>query len=66
MYQILSLILIFFIQVYQIFISPWIGHHCRYYISCSNYTIIKIKQYQLYGLFLGFKRIITCHPWKKN
>lgn len=65
MSKICSFFCVFLIQSYQILISPWIGAHCRYTISCSNYTIKKIKKYQLYGIFLGFQRIITCHSWGK-
>lgn len=57
---------IFLIRLYQILISPWIGSYCKYNISCSKYTIQKIQKYQLYGFYLGIKRLITCHPWMKN
>ena len=37
---------------------------CRYNPTCSEYTIIAIKEYgSLRGLFMGFKRILRCNPW---
>jgi uncharacterized protein len=57
-------ILIYLIQGYQRFISPLLGPHCRYYPSCSEYTLIAIREHgALRGLWLGIKRISRCHPW---
>jgi putative membrane protein insertion efficiency factor len=57
-------ILILVIRGYQLVISPWLGEHCRFYPSCSEYTLIAIKTHgAFYGLLLGIKRILRCHPW---
>jgi putative membrane protein insertion efficiency factor len=51
------------IKFYQIFISPSLGKHCRFYPSCSEYFYLVIKKYGiLKGLFLGAIRILKCHP----
>jgi len=40
---------------------------CRFVPSCSFYTYIAIERYgTIKGLFLGFKRIIRCHPFSKG
>lgn len=40
---------------------------CRYEPTCSNYTYQAVEKYGvLKGLFLGFKRILRCHPWAKG
>lgn len=40
---------------------------CRFEPSCSNYTYKAVEKYGPYkGLFLGFKRIIRCHPLSKG
>jgi hypothetical protein len=40
---------------------------CRFTPSCSNYTYQAGEKYgSIRGLFLGFKRIIRCHPWNKG
>ncbi|MCK4355247.1 membrane protein insertion efficiency factor YidD [Candidatus Parcubacteria bacterium] len=52
------------IKFYQIFISPYLGHHCRFHPSCSEYCCLAIKKYgTIKGLFLGIKRILRCNPW---
>ena len=62
--QILSLPFIFFIKLYQLIISPWLGKSCRYTPTCSNYSLQAFKKYGPFkGLWLTIKRIARCHPW---
>ena len=59
----ISQIAILLIRFYQKFISPLLGHHCRFYTSCSKYNIEAIKEWGiLKGIILGIKRICKCHP----
>tara|TARA_E500000081_G_C5992464_1_gene287437 strand:- start:40 stop:261 length:222 start_codon:yes stop_codon:yes gene_type:complete len=59
-----SLIFIIPIKIYQILISPLLGPSCRFTPTCSQYTIEAIQKYgPLKGGWLGFKRILRCHPW---
>lgn len=40
---------------------------CRYYPTCSQYTYTAITRFGLmYGGWLGFKRVCSCHPWRKG
>ena len=40
---------------------------CRFTPTCSEYTYQAIEKYgSAKGLFLGFKRILRCHPWSKG
>lgn len=56
-------ILIIFIKFYQYFISPFLGKRCRFYPSCSHYSIGIIKNFNfLKGTWLIIKRILKCHP----
>jgi putative membrane protein insertion efficiency factor len=51
------------IRVYQRFISPLLGPRCRYYPSCSQYTLEALAVHGLWrGLYLGARRIARCHP----
>ena len=62
--KILTIILIRLIKIYKFFISPLLGNSCRFAPTCSDYSIEALKTYCfLRGLFLSFKRIISCNPW---
>tara|TARA_X000001036_G_scaffold177529_1_gene168069 strand:+ start:110 stop:376 length:267 start_codon:yes stop_codon:yes gene_type:complete len=53
------------IKFYQYLFSPILGNKCRYLPSCSEYYIESLKIHGLTkGTYLGFKRILTCHPFK--
>lgn len=51
------------IRTYQKLLSPLLGQHCRFYPSCSQYTLEAIEEWGLVrGVWLGTKRICRCHP----
>tara|TARA_Y100001949_G_C15808722_1_gene252486 strand:+ start:328 stop:549 length:222 start_codon:yes stop_codon:yes gene_type:complete len=59
-----NLIFIIPIKLYQILLSPLLGQSCRYFPTCSQYTIEAIDKYgPIKGIWLGTKRISRCHPW---
>ena len=67
----LSKILIFpfviLIRFYQTAISPLTPSACRFEPTCSSYFLEALKIHGLfYGNYLGFKRILSCHPWGKS
>ena len=40
---------------------------CVFYPSCSEYMKQAIEKYGLFkGGYLGFLRILRCHPWQKT
>jgi putative membrane protein insertion efficiency factor len=52
---------------YRAVISPLYGDVCRYYPSCSAYTLQAIQRRGvIVGVGLGAWRIIRCHPWAKG
>ncbi|WAM33862.1 membrane protein insertion efficiency factor YidD [Caldicellulosiruptor morganii] len=52
------------IRFYQKVISPIkVVPSCRFYPTCSEYTLQAIEKYGFYGLWLGLKRIVKCHPF---
>jgi uncharacterized protein len=60
----LSQLLIGCVRVYQWTLSPLIGRQCRFHPSCSNYYIQAVQKYgPLRGSWMGFKRILRCHPF---
>ncbi len=61
--NILKNIFIKLIKFYQYF-SKYTPRVCRFYPTCSEYTKQAIIQHGVIkGCFLGFKRIIKCHPF---
>ncbi len=67
--------LILIIRLYQKTISldtGWFSgvygkRSCRFHPTCSQYTLESIERFgSLKGGYLGFKRILRCHPWSKG
>jgi hypothetical protein len=64
-------ILRIFLKVYKATLSPFLalltggpGTGCRFTPSCSEYFVEAIEVHGLMvGTWLGFKRILRCHPW---
>ncbi len=57
-------LLVMLIRGYQILISPWLGHRCRFFPSCSNYATEAITSFgALKGSYLSVKRVCRCHPF---
>jgi putative membrane protein insertion efficiency factor len=53
--------------VYRRVISPLYGDVCRYYPSCSSYTLQAIQRHGLLiGVFFGARRLLRCHPWAEG
>jgi putative membrane protein insertion efficiency factor len=55
------------IRAYQLVLSPLLGPRCRFYPSCSRYTLEAIERHgALRGSWLGAKRICRCHPFHEG
>ena len=63
-------VLIKLIKFYKRHISPILSNmeiHCKYYPTCSEYTIEAIQKYGvIHGVLLGVKRILKCNPFSKG
>jgi len=52
------------IRAYQLLLSPFLGSHCRFTPSCSQYAAEAIGRHgALRGTWLALKRIGRCHPF---
>lgn len=60
-------ILIFLIRFYQRAISPFFLPSCRFYPTCSEYSLQAVKKYgALKGSGLAVWRILRCNPFNKG
>ncbi len=63
----LTWLLIGFVQVYRYCISPLTPPSCRFYPTCSAYTLEALRKYGPFkGSYLGIRRILKCHPFHKG
>ena len=63
--NILTHILIRLIKIYKFLISPLLGNSCRYFPTCSDYSIEALKTFGFFkGSYKSLRRIISCHPIK--
>lgn len=63
----LKKIFIKLIEFYQNKISRQLGHNCRYYPTCSEYTKQAIEKYgAVKGTIKGMIRILKCNPFSKG
>jgi putative membrane protein insertion efficiency factor len=52
------------ILIYKKIFSPFLGRHCRFWPTCSDYTAQAIEKYGAgRGLLLGARRLLKCHPF---
>ena len=52
------------IRLYRLLLSPFVGQHCRFYPSCSQYALEAIERHgTVRGGWLTVKRLARCHPW---
>ena len=63
--KIFSILTISVVKIYKFFISPLLGNNCRFLPTCSEYFIECLQIHgPTKGLYLGFRRMIKCHPIK--
>jgi hypothetical protein len=59
--------LIAIIKFYKYFISPLLGSNCRFYPSCSSYSLEALQRHgAIIGSFLTLKRLLKCHPFHQG
>ncbi len=57
-------LLIGLVRLYQLFIGPMLGRHCRFEPSCSVYFIESVRKYgTIRGTWRGIWRVLRCNPW---
>lgn len=52
------------IRAYQVLIAPVLPKTCRFYPSCSEYSLDAIEHYgAAIGVWKSLSRLLRCHPW---
>ena len=52
------------LRIYKQFVSPLLPSACRFYPTCSEYTLEAVRRFgPARGLWMGVKRISKCHPF---
>ena len=60
-------LLILLVKGYRYLISPMLASNCRYYPTCSSYSIEAIQLHgPLKGLAMSVWRIVRCNPFSKG
>jgi len=60
-------VLITLIKFYKYFISPLLPPRCRFYPSCSSYSLEAIELHGVIkGSYLTIKRLLKCHPFHEG
>jgi len=54
------------ISTYQKYISAGRPQKCKYYPSCSNYTLLAVEEFGIKGIFMSFWRLIRCNPFSNG
>ena len=59
--------LLLLLRAYRYWVSPWVGGACRYWPTCSDYSMQAIERFgALRGLWLTLGRLGRCHPYGRG
>lgn len=51
------------VRGYRFALSPWLGNSCRFYPSCSAYSMQALERHgAAAGTYLTVARLLRCHP----
>ena len=56
--------LVMLVRLYQVSLGPFMGGHCRFLPTCSQYAIDALTTHGAFrGSWLTVRRISRCHPF---
>lgn len=60
-------VLIGLLKAYRAVISPLYGDVCKYYPTCSAYSLEAVQRHgAIKGTWLTMRRLVRCHPWSQG
>jgi len=55
------------LKFYQKALSPFLGPHCRYYPSCSHYSLSALERFDFFrAMGITLVRLSKCHPFSRG
>lgn len=58
---------VWLIRIYQWTLSPYLGAHCRFQPTCSQYASEAVQRHGAFrGLYLAIRRVLRCHPFSSG
>lgn len=62
-----NLLFILLIRFYRLALSPLMAPTCRFYPSCSQYSLQAFEKYNVFkALYLSAWRILRCNPFNRG
>jgi putative membrane protein insertion efficiency factor len=62
-----TMAMLLLIRGYQIIISPFLRHRCRFFPSCSAYAHTAFTNSGFFiGMYLTIKRLLKCQPFHEG
>ncbi len=59
--------LVMLIRLYQVSLGPFLGGHCRFSPTCSQYAIESLRAHgAVRGSWLALRRVGRCHPLRRG
>jgi len=63
----LGAVIIALVWLYRVTLGQFMGGHCRFHPSCSQYMIEAVSRHgPVRGLWMGIRRIGRCHPFSSG
>jgi len=60
-------LIVYLIRFYRFFISPMFPSCCRFYPTCSSFSLRAVEKYGLLsGGWISIKRLFRCHPFDRH
>jgi len=51
------------VRAYRLVLSPWVGMHCRFRPTCSEYALDALAEHGAWrGGWLTLRRVLRCRP----
>ncbi|MEE8076226.1 MAG: membrane protein insertion efficiency factor YidD [Candidatus Binatia bacterium] len=67
MVKLVKRVIILLLIGYRHYLSPLLPPTCRFFPSCSGYTLEAVQRHGgMKGLWLGLRRLLHCHPFHRG